>query len=138
MLQTKEFVLNILYNNSDAVLITGSGNSAGNTTELYLPSSGVSCTVTELPVSRYLHSLETSGLMCGGYGAEDSCLMWSPDNGTWEELATLEVGRYLHSSWTPDYVSGTYLIGGYTSNKTTTLIKPDGSQEPGFKLKYDT
>ena len=45
------FALNI----TDGVLITGSGNSAGNTSELYLPYSGVSCTVTKLPDGRYLH-----------------------------------------------------------------------------------
>ena len=55
-----------------------------------------------------------------------------------EELVTLEVGRYLHSSWTPDSSSVTYLMGGYTSNRTTTLITPDGSQEQGFQLKYET
>ena len=120
----------------DAVLITGSGNSAGNTTELYQPSSGVSCSVGTLPVSRSLHTLESSGLMCGGYGAETSCLHWSPDTGIWEETLSLDVGRYLHVSWTPG--TDTYLMGGYTSNRTTTLIKPDGTQEPGFDLKYDT
>ena len=98
----------------------------------------------------YLHSLEESGLMCGGYGTEDSCLMWSPDTGSWEEMLTLDVGRYLHSSWTPgtssssssssspDTGTGTYLMGGFTSNKTTTLVRPDGTQEPGFQLKYET
>jgi len=29
-------------------------------------------------------------------------------------------------------------MGGKYSQRTTTLIKPDGSQEPGFDLKYDT
>lgn len=121
---------------SYAVLITGSGNSAGNTTELYQPSSGVSCSVGTLPMSRSLHTLESSGLMCGGYGAENSCLHWSPDTGIWEETLSLDVGRYLHVSWTPG--TDTFLMGGYTSNRTTTLIKPDGTQEPGFDLKYDT
>ena len=41
-------------------------------------------------------------------------------------------------SWTPSSGSGTYLIGGRDSKRTTTLIKPDGTQEPGFPLKYDT
>merc|ERR1719468_824107 len=27
-------------------------------------------------------------------------------------------------------------MGGYPSYRTTTLITPDGSQEPGFPLKY--
>ena len=49
------FVYNFLLNIADGVLITGSGNSAGNTSELYLASSGVSCAVTQLPGGRYLH-----------------------------------------------------------------------------------
>ena len=124
----------------DAVLITGSGNSAGNTTELYQPASGVSCSMGTLPVSRSLHTLESTGLMCGGYGAENSCLQWSPDTGTWEYLLTLDIGRHYHVSWTPDTGIGTYLIGGFDDEMemTTTLIKPDGTQEPGFPLQYDT
>ena len=44
-------------------------------------------------------------------------------------------------SWTPSSGIGTYLVGGYaysnSAKRTTTLIKPDGTQEPGFSLKYD-
>ena len=127
---------------SYGVLITGSGGwqVAGNTTELYLPSSGVSCSLPQLPDDRSSHSLESSGLLCGGVDTIDSCIKWSPDTGTWEELLTLDIGRYYHVSWTPGPDIGTYLIGGYTSEmkRTTTLIKPDGTQEPGFELKYDT
>ena len=75
-----------------------------------------------------------------------SCLQWSSINGTWEEYLTLDVERGNHVSWTPDPNIGTYLMGGVTMNSgrnsvdrnTTTLIKPDGSQEPGFSLKYNT
>ena len=75
-----------------------------------------------------------------------SCLQWSSINGTWEEFLTLDVERGNHVSWTPDPNFGTYLMGGVTRNSgmnsvdrnTTTLIKPDGSQEPGFSLKYKT
>ena len=84
--------------------------------------------------------MESSGLLCGGYDTEDTCLHWSPEAGTWEDLITLDVGRAFHISWTPDTVIGTYLMGGWTSEmrRTTTLVKPDGTQEPGFDLKYDT
>ena len=112
-----------------------------NTAELYVPSSGVSCSLPQLPDDRAFHTLESSGLLCGGYGTSDTCLQWSPDTGTWEELLTLDVGRDDHVSWTPGPDIGTYLIGGYLSyvmKRTTTLIKPDGTQEPGFPLRYDT
>ena len=84
----------------------------------------------------FIHFL--TGLLIAGAGPKStekqSCLQWSPDTGTWEEHLTLDVGRNGHFSWTPDSDHGTYLMGG----KTTTHIKPDGSQEPGFPLKYET
>ena len=78
--------------------------------------------------------------MCGGYDTSDSCMQWSSVNGTWEEYLTLDVGRSYDVSWTPDPDIGTYLMGGGTSGakNTTTLIKPDRSQEQGFSLKYYT
>ena len=76
--------------------------------------------------------------MCGGEGATDTCLQWSPDTGSWEELLTLDVRKSEHVSWTPDNGNGTYLIGGYYSRRTTTLIKHDGTQEAAFQLKYAT
>ena len=124
-----------------AVLITGSWNSPRDTAELYLPSSGVSCALPQLPDVRAAHTVDSKGLLCGGAYTRDTCLQWSPDTGTWEDLhLTLDPERYNHVSWTPGTEVGTYLMGGkYSgSERTTTLIKPDGSQEPGFDLKYDT
>ena len=125
---------------SAAILITGGYNSTAgylNTAELYLPLSGASCPLPALPDVRDLHTVEKSGLICGGYVTADSCLQWSSVTGTWDQSNTLEVERYGHVSWTPHPDIGTYLMGGYDPD-TTTLIKPDGSQEPGFSLKYDT
>ena len=82
--------------------------------------------------------MESTGLLCGGLLNEDTCLQWRPGTGTWEEALTLEVRRSNHVSWTPGAGIGTYLMGGYNSEKTTTQIKPDGTQEPGFLLKYFT
>ena len=115
------------------VLITG-GAPNGNTTELYLPSSATSCTLPGLPDSRRFHSLDED-LICGGSYTRDSCLQWSPDTGSWEAAVTLDVEREEHISWTS--TRGIYLMGGEDSERTTTLIKPDGTQEPGFPLKYD-
>ena len=120
------------------VLITGGDSAAGNTAELYVPSSGASCTLPSLPDYREEHTVSEGGLLCGGRNTRDSCLMWSPDSGTWEEAITLDVRRYDHVSWTPSSGNnGTYLMGGGYSERTTTLINNDGSQEPGFLLKYD-
>ncbi len=134
----RSFLLTIQMNNTKlvpppkpAVLITGSSRTSMNTAELFLPSSGTSCALPDLPDDRYGHSADNNTL-CGGSGG--NCLQWSPDTGTWEELLTLDVLRSYHISWTPGNGIGTYLIGGLES--TSTLIKPDGSQEPSFFLKY--
>ena len=111
-----------------------------DTAELYLPSSGVSCALPKLPDSRYYHTVDSKGLLCGGAGSSgDTCMQWSPDTGAWEDqLLTLSVSRSRHVSWTPGSDIGTYLMGGSYSMLTTTLIKPDGTQEPGFVLKHNT
>ena len=124
----------------DAVLISGGYNSPLDTAELYVPSTGLSCTLPRLPDNRYSHSLESSGLLCGGdvSGTSDICLQWSPESGSWTEELHLNIKRSYHVSWTPDNSIGTYLMGGYPSYRTTTLIKNDGTQEAAFPLKYDT
>ena len=129
---------------ADAVLITG-GSSDGidglKSAELYMPSSGASCLLPNMTdnYGRYGHTVESSGLVCGGGDTEYSCLQWSPDKGTWEKLGlTLDNERYGQVSWTPSPDIGTYLMGGSYSRTTNTLIKPDGTQETGFALKYDT
>ena len=95
-----------------------------------------------MPDIRDYHTLESSGLMCGGgfSGNSDTCLQWSPDTGSWSEELTLDIDRYRHVSWTPDNGIGTYLMGGYYtgSERTSTLIKHDGTQEAAFPLKYRT
>ena len=112
-----------------------------------MPSSGIFCSLPRLPNDdeRRFHTVESSGLLCGGRFSdfEDRCLQWNAVTGTWEDLLTLDVKRYHHVSWTPDTDIGTYLIGGlpspstFQNRRTTTLIKPDGTQQPGFQLEYD-
>ena len=95
-----------------------------------------------LPEWRCDHAVSKDGLMCGGLFTQDSCLQWSPDTGSWEAAVTLDIPRHYLVSWTPVNSSGIYLMGGgdsfEESMSTTTLIKPDGTQEPGFLLKYFT
>ena len=129
---------------SDAVLITGSDTIPRDTAELYLPSTGYSCSLPQLPDQREEHTLESSGLMCGGFLSDTryTCLQWSPDTGSWEQLLRLDAERENHVSWTPDNGIGTYLMGGYgydsDSGTTTTLVKHDGTQEAAFALKHVT
>ena len=90
-----------------------------------------------MPDDRLYHTLENSGLLCGGQYTKKTCLKWRNDIGTWEEILTLGMWRKGgHVSWTPDTGIGTYLIGGDLYEMTTTLIKPDGTQEQGFFLNH--
>ena len=118
-----------------AVLVTG-----GVTTELYQPGSRTTCRLPTRSNLRVYHTIEDGGLMCGGYYTPRTCVRWNSVNGTWEEYLTLDVRRYYHVSWTPDPSIGTYVMGGFGRGrgKTTTLVKHDRSQEPGFRLKYFT
>ena len=124
-----------------AVLITGTGNGFGlnqKSAELFLPLSGTSCTLPLLPNTRTSHTVDNH-ILCGGdyiSGVRDSCRKWSPVTGSWDDLLTLDLWRERHVSWTPG--NGTYLMGGAGSGMTTTLGMSDGTQEPGFPLKYDT
>ena len=122
------------------MLITGGHNSEGelNSVEMYLPSSaGLSCRLPQIMNRRNVHSQE-SDIICGG--SINTCNRWNSDTGLWEDLLTLEIERMGHVSWAPDLELGIYLIGGYgdASKRSTTLIKPDWTQEPGFNLIYDT
>ena len=121
-----------------AVLVTG-----GVTTELYQPGSRTTCRLPTRSNLRSYHTIEDGGLMCGGYYTPRTCVRWNSVNGTWEEYLRLNIRRSYHVSWTPDPSIGTYLmgggksIGGKGSSNSSTLIKPDGSQEPGFRFKYN-
>ena len=131
----------------EAVLITGGINSNTlRSAEVFLPATGHSCRLPDLPDNRWGHT-QDGGLTCGGfdYGSPAdqriSCLKWSPDSGTWTLSHNLTEERDNHVSWTPDPSLGTYLIGkfsSYNNMRTSELVKPDGSVEQGFSLKYDT
>ena len=90
-----------MYHNA-GVLITGGGGTEYQA-ELYVPSTGESCTLPLLPDWRLDHTVSKDGLLCGGDNAltVDVCIMWSSDSGTWEEALILDVWREAHVSWTP-------------------------------------
>ena len=127
-----------------AVLITGGNHDwlsvfDGKTAELYHPSSGNKCTLPKLPHRRSGHTLNSDGLLCGGFEGfhiADGCIQWN--TGTWVTTTILDVKRLGHLAWTREN-KGTYLMGNWVDENllTTTLIKPDGTQEAGFPLKYD-
>ena len=61
-----------------------------------------------------------------------------PETGIWEDFLDLDITRYGHVSWTPASGFGTFLMGGSGDERTTTIVKPDGTQERAFMLLYDT
>ena len=89
----------------------------------------------------HFHTQDGS-LLCGGYyGSHDKfCSAWNSDSGIWNwKFISLPRIRLGHTSWTPQSGVGTYLMGGESSYRDTTdLVKPDGTVQQGFNLKYDT
>ena len=90
---------------------------------------------------RVYHTQDDS-LICGGAynfpSTFQSCSKWDSDSGTWNQSITLPRERQRSQSWTPNSGVGTYLIGGYVNSNTTDLVKPDGTVQQGFDLKYDS
>merc|ERR1712079_153574 len=109
-----------------AVVITGGYDyDATKSAEIYHPDKDTPCVLPDLPDKREDHTQDGS-LMCGGYDTTRSCRKWNPDTGAWDEVTTsLTHQRYHHVSWTPADGSGTYLMGGFASERTSDIIDTD-------------
>lgn len=131
-----------------ALIVGGSGLAEEQryadvlTPEIYIPSTNKSCTLPDLPDRRTYSSLD-GNLICGGIhrrpspGARSNCIKFDFTSGSWTSAYTLDVERWKHVSWTPQSGSGTYLMGDYNANaRTTSLLKPDGTVESGFPLRW--
>jgi len=122
------------------LLITGgSGGSAGvlSSVEVWVPSTGQHCRVTDLPGWRNAHSQEAK-TVCGGIGSDSwaSCLTLNA-GGSWEVTTRpLVEYRYYHVSWA--YPGGTILMGGEISPRTSEKIDLSGTSSSSFDLEYDT
>merc|ERR1712183_515417 len=102
--------------------------SAAQSVEVYVPSTGQHCQLPDLPEERWDQTMEKMEL-CGGwsYNSDDtktSCLTLT-DEGAWENTTTLLEERSDHCSWASP--SGTILLGGGASLKTTEKILEDGT-----------
>ena len=120
-------------------LITGGYNGASmKSAEIFNPVTKTSCSLPDLPEARNLHTQERD-LACGGgngnINTQKTCVKWNPASGTWTKSHTLREGSFRHMSWATS--SGVYLIGGSAGTKSQK-VKPDGSVEDGFVLKYPT
>ena len=113
------------------------------TAEIYIPSTNKTCTLPNLP-DRRTYSTVNGNLVCGGLhakpspGSRNTCIKFDLTSGAWTSAYTLDGGRRKHVSWTPQSGSGTYLMGDYPSiNRTSSLLKPDGTVESGFSLRWN-
>ena len=121
------------------LLITGgvgSGSETLSSTELWSP--GLACTLPPMTRPRSYHSL-SGGLACGGWGAEDSCEVFT--GAGWELLdSRLSVGRRWHSAWLQPTTNTTFLIGGDSSRsiKSVDTVTTTGRvARPDLTLKHD-
>ena len=78
-----------------ALLITGGGGSAGNSVEVFIPSTGQHCHLPDIPGGvREGHTIEGVTLCGGDYMSTEtktSCLTFI--DGTWETSTTLQEER---------------------------------------------
>ena len=127
------------------MLITGgNGFGAETSVELIDMDSMDTCEITAFPYGRANH-INNENLVCGGsYSSNDftsrNCISLSA--GSWEITHQLTYPRDASSSW--DTSEGLYMMGGYSyssnlrSGLTSELLKPDGSVQESFPLKYST
>ena len=108
------------------VVVTG-GENGGGTTELFLPSTGKTCSLQE-GTARSAHTLDQLGdglLACGGYGADYMCHQFVPSlpYGTWTRYAGMREERTEHTS----FVSGgkVLLLGGDGTQKSAEVVTDD-------------
>merc|ERR1719348_2788193 len=128
------------------LLIVGGGQGYGiepqlTSGQVFIPSSGVSCSTPELPDDRISHTMD-GDLLCGGLwvnnpDVQKSCLRFSAEEGTWTYTHTLAEKRVGHSSWVTS--RGLVLMGGWMSDTTTEIVQIGGGEGvPSFNLKYKT
>ena len=74
-------------------------------------------------------------MACGGFETRNTCLQLV--DGVWTISHNLKTERAAHTSWTT--ADGVLLIGGSSDQKSTELVKTDGTTEVGtLQLKYDS
>ena len=121
-------------------MITGGwdGTKQLASTELFLPSTGKTCSLQSLPSARNSHILDQLGdgtvLVCGGWGARTRCDKFTPSlpYGTWTQNSTLLFQRRQFSSLPGKHEL--LLLGGDGNEKTTELAS--GGQQ--YDLQQNT
>jgi hypothetical protein len=115
------------------IIISG-GTDAGQSVEVFVPSTGLSCSLPALPDYRNGHTMD-SLLICGGYGSSSDTTCLSFTSGQWITSHTLVEQRYAHISWQTE--QGLVLMGGDYSPYTSEIVATAGGQGgPSFAMQY--
>ena len=115
------------------ILISG-GYLAEYTAEVYVPSTGLSCSLPDLPNKRKYHTMDGL-LICGGQYEGTTCLSFI--SGEWITSHNLLESRYFHTSWQTE--QGLVLMGGSSSRETTEIVAMDGEQGgSSFAMQHET
>ena len=111
------------------------GCGAYTNVEVYVPSTGQSCSLPSLPDERISHTMDSLYICGGDYSSSTNCLHFS--SGQWYTSHTLVEKRYGHSSWQTD--QGLVLMGGGGSPSTSEIVPTAGEQGgPSFDMQYYT
>ena len=104
--------------------------------EVFVPSTGLSCSLPALPDERFDHTMD-SLLICGGYDSSTLTTCLSFTSGQWIPSHTLVEARYDHTSWQTE--QGLVLMGGDYSLDTSEIVAKAGEQgRPSFAMQYRT
>merc|ERR1719206_1314750 len=115
-----------------------------STSEVFIPTTGKTCSFTEMPVGRYGHTLDQledgTLVACGndiswdGTGRTCDKIDPSASNRSWTHFSTLKEHRGYHGSFVSQ--GGLLLLGGSYSKRKTELVRETGGREH-FNLNQD-
>ena len=119
-----------------AGIVLSGGDDVGDSVEVFVPATGLSCSLPSLPDERFYHSMD-SLLICGGYDHSPTigttCLSFT--SGKWITSHSLVHDRNDHVSWQTE--QGVVLMGGGGSSHTSEIVAMAGEQGgPSFAMKY--
>jgi len=108
------------------------GNGASYSVEVFVPSTGLSCSFPTLLDQRTGHTMDGL-LICGGSYTSNRHTCLSFISGQWVISHTLVEERYLHTSWQTE--QGLVLMGGIISPDTSEIVATSGGQGgPSFDM----
>ena len=117
-------------------IILSGGWGAWTSVEVFVPSTGLSCSLPALPDQRSYHTMD-SLLICGGWDSSTATTCLSFTSGQWITSHTLVEERFHHTSWQTE--QGLVLMGGQGFPDTSEIVATAGRQGgPSFAMQYST